>query len=137
MRAPLPHVPKEEDANDAAGIAANPFGFHPGDVDGDSRFRLDECGCRFADGGSSDSDGCDGAFDEDDVAEYLEVDPALDAGPDENEPPSPVADDDVGDGEVTRRPLAPVDAQVSVRLAARTNTFRADFAAGTRRCRPC
>ena len=80
MRAPLP-PPKED---------ANPFGFHPGDVDGDSRFRLDECGCRFADGGSSDSDGCDGAFDEDDVAEYLEVDPALAAG-DENEPrhPSP------------------------------------------------
>ena len=47
MRAPLP-PPKED---------ANPFGFHPGDVDGDSRFRLDECGCRFADGGSSDSDG--------------------------------------------------------------------------------
>ena len=61
MRAPLP-PPKED---------ANPFGFHPGDVDGDSRFRLDECGCRFADGGSSDSDGPDGAFDEDGVAEYL------------------------------------------------------------------
>lgn len=120
MRAPLP-PPKED---------ANPFGFHPVDVDGDSRFRLDECGCRFADGGSSDSDGPDGAFDEDDVAEYLEVDPALDAGPDENEPPSPVADDDAGDGEVTRRPLAPVDAQDAAARAGRLTFGSAQPAPG-------
>ena len=108
IRAPVVSPPGDDrDANEP-----NPFGVHPGDVDDASaRFRLDECAGidRGSDSGFSDDDDfCDDPLsdDADDVvAEYLEVDVALNAG-DENDPPSPRRE---GRDEPTRRPLARVD----------------------------
>mmetsp|Transcript_10045 Transcript_10045/g.41439 ORF Transcript_10045/g.41439 Transcript_10045/m.41439 type:complete len:546 (+) Transcript_10045:262-1899(+) len=108
IRAPVVSPPGDDrDANEP-----NPFGVHPGDVDDASaRFRLDECAGidRGSDSGCSDDDDDprdDPPDDADDVvAEYLEVDVALNAG-DENDPPSPRREER---DEPTRRPLARVD----------------------------
>ena len=108
IRAPVVSPPGDDrDANEP-----NPFGVHPGDVDDASaRFRLDECAGidrGFDSGFSDDDDFRDDPLsdDADDVvAEYLEVDVALNAG-DENDPPSPRRE---GRDEPTRRPLARVD----------------------------
>ena len=107
IRAPVVSPPGDDrDANEP-----NPFVVHPGDVDDASaRFRLDECAGidRGSDSGFSDDDDFRNdplSNDADDVAEYLEVDVALNAG-DENDPPSPRRE---GRDEPTRRPLARVD----------------------------
>lgn len=126
MRAPVVS-PRTRDDRTADANEPNPFGVHPGDVDDVSaRFRLDECAGfdRGSDSGWSDDDDDDFFHDdtagegaegdaagdsrEDVVAEYLEVDAALNAENTENDPPSPPSREEERD-ESTRRPLARVD----------------------------
>ena len=126
MRAPVVSPPAHDDREERD-EPPNPFGVHPGDVDDASaRFRLDECAGfdRGSDSGWSDDDDDDFFHDdtagegaegdaagdsrEDVVAEYLEVDAALNAENTENDPPSPPSREEERD-ESTRRPLARVD----------------------------
>lgn len=113
MRAPVVSPPAHDDREERD-EPPNPFGVHPGDVDDASaRFRLDECAGfdRGSDssGWSDEDDFRDSPNDspEDVVAEYLEVDAALNTG-DENDPPSPRRREE-RDEPTSRRPLARVD----------------------------
>ena len=123
MRAPVVS-PRTRDERTRDANEPNPFGVHPGDVDDASaRFRLDECAGfdRGSDSGWSDEDDdfhddfhagdaeVDTAGDdaEDVVAEYLEVDAALNTENTENDPPSPPSREERD--ESTRRPLSRVD----------------------------